>query len=62
MNRDLYLSIVVPFFNEEDNAAILVKKIDQELAQLSHKFEIICVDDGSTDNTINVLLELADEF
>lgn len=58
----IQLSVVVPFFNEEGNVAILVERIDKELAVLNEKFEIICVDDGSTDNTFNVLREIAEEY
>lgn len=62
MNKELCLSIVVPFFNEEGNVAILVERIDRELAALNQEFEIICVDDGSSDRTFNALSEIAEEY
>jgi len=62
MNKELCFSIVVPFFNEEGNVAILVERIDRELAALNQEFEIICVDDGSSDSTFNVLREIAEVY
>lgn len=47
------LSIVVPLYNEEDNAIQLFNEIKEELDKLNKKYEIIFIDDGSTDNTLN---------
>lgn len=51
MSTSKQLSVVVPCFNEEGN----VHKLHQEIADVCHKhqyeFEIIFIDDGSTDNT-----------
>ncbi len=52
------LSIVVPFYNEQENVSILFKELNQTLKNLKIKSEIIFVDDGSTDNTFNELLKL----
>lgn len=43
------LSIVVPVYNEEENVGLLVARLEGALQ--SQNFEIILVDDGSTDNT-----------
>ena len=53
------LSIVVPLFNEQENVPILVDKIVTELSEDAFGFEIIYVDDGSVDNTFEVLKNLA---
>ena len=45
------LSIVVPAYNEEGALAATVKRIRAALSELPMRFEIIVVDDGSTDGT-----------
>ena len=47
------LSIVVPLFNEEENVEKLHKEILHVCRDNNYKFEIIFVDDGSTDETFN---------
>jgi glycosyltransferase involved in cell wall biosynthesis len=49
------LSIVVPVFNEEENIAPLIDEIRAALAPVTQSYEIVAVDDGSTDNTYAVL-------
>lgn len=49
------ISIVIPAYNEEKNVEILYKKIKTVLDRLNKKYEIIYIDDGSTDDTFNVL-------
>jgi glycosyltransferase involved in cell wall biosynthesis len=58
MNSDVYLSIVIPVFNEEDNLEPLVKEIESVMVKVGRKFEIIFVDDKSTDRSFEVLKEL----
>ena len=56
----MYLTIIVPVFNEKDNISILVKEIYEKLYNI--KFEIIVVDDNSTDGTIEVLKNLKNKY
>ncbi|HSS22729.1 MAG TPA: glycosyltransferase family 2 protein [Pyrinomonadaceae bacterium] len=53
------VSVFLPVFNEEPNLRPLHAKLDQALAALRRTAEIIYVDDGSTDGSLNVLRELA---
>ncbi|POH30628.1 glycosyltransferase family 2 protein [Sinorhizobium americanum] len=46
------LSIVVPVFNEEDSVAPLVNRIHEAMASFDRSWELILVDDGSTDRTL----------
>ena len=53
-----YLSIVVPLFNEEESLAELHEEIISVGKQLEFSYEIILVDDGSTDGTWAIIEEL----
>ncbi len=53
------ISIVVPAYNEEDNVGILHGKITKVMNSLGKDYEIIFVDDGSTDNTVEELKKLS---
>ncbi|HHN67243.1 MAG TPA: glycosyltransferase [Thermopetrobacter sp.] len=50
-----YLSLVVPFHNEERGIDVFFSRIDKALADITGDYEIICVDDGSTDGTLPAL-------
>jgi glycosyltransferase involved in cell wall biosynthesis len=54
------LSIVAPLLNEQENIGLLYEQITQTLAG-SYDYEIIFVDDGSSDNSFNVLADLQEE-
>jgi len=56
------ISVIIPFFNEEGNVAPLIKELVAELRSSDFQFEIICIDDGSTDNTRNELLKQSREY
>ena len=49
------VSIVIPAFNEEENLLTIIERIEKVFDCLSYDFEIIIVDDGSSDNTMNYL-------
>ncbi len=53
------ISVVVPIYNEKDNVAILHKKIKDVMVKNSYDYEIIFVDDGSSDGTFEVMQQLA---
>ena len=55
------LSVVVPCFNEEGNVETLVRDAGAALAALPGGYEIVAVDDGSTDGTWALLERLAAE-
>jgi glycosyltransferase involved in cell wall biosynthesis len=54
------LSLVIPVFNEADSLELLVDEIDEALAQLGRPYEIVFVDDGSTDGSFRVMKGLAE--
>ncbi len=45
------ISVVIPVFNEEENVKLLYSKLEETLDGLKKDYEIIFVDDGSTDKT-----------
>lgn len=53
--NDIYLSIVIPAYNEENRIGNTLKNIINYLKQKDYKSEIIVVVDGSTDSTIEVV-------
>ncbi|MCO8312162.1 glycosyltransferase family 2 protein [Pseudomonas mandelii] len=60
MNRKKLISIVVPFFNEGGNVKFFQASIGSLIETLpDFDFEIVCVDDGSQDNTLQNLVSIA---
>src|SRR5579871_6860727 len=53
------ISVVIPFFNEEDNVGPLLDELYAHLKKLGRPFEVIGVDDGSTDGTFARLAAFA---
>ena len=58
MNRKI-LSVIVPCFNEEQMIVLFYNEIKKVMLPESMNFEILFVDDGSSDGTINIIKELA---
>lgn len=52
------ISIVVPFHNEEKNIPVLYEEIVAVMDQVSPNYEMVFVDDKSSDRTLEVLLDL----
>lgn len=51
------LSIVVPAYNEESNLDYLFERLESVLTSLNTTYEIVCVNDGSKDKTIEYLVK-----
>jgi polyisoprenyl-phosphate glycosyltransferase len=51
------LSVVVPLFNEEEGTDLFFARILPVLESICSDFEIVCVDDGSTDRTMLSLMQ-----
>ncbi len=48
-------SIVIPVYNEEDSIEEALKRLQNYLSSKKYNYEIICIDDKSTDNSGNIL-------
>jgi dolichol-phosphate mannosyltransferase len=57
VSAKLLLSVVVPVFNEEDLIDVLIGRCLAALSSITPDFELICVDDGSRDQTLSRLLK-----
>ena len=57
-----YLSVVIPVYNEEENLRELGERLMRTLTTMGRPFEIILVDDGSSDRSWELLTELHDQY
>jgi glycosyltransferase involved in cell wall biosynthesis len=55
------LSIIIPMFNEAENAETTLRRVEEALTSFQGEYEIIPVNDGSLDNTNEILSRLAAE-
>lgn len=56
------VSVIVPLFNEEKNLRLLIEKINSVLAKQEWDYEVIFINDGSTDNSASVLDSLEKDY
>lgn len=62
LNPAIELSVIAPAHNERDNLPTLVDEITAAIEPLGIAYEIIIIDDGSTDDTEQVLAELRPKY
>ncbi|HNZ49768.1 MAG TPA: glycosyltransferase [Candidatus Hydrogenedentes bacterium] len=59
MSEDtLKISVVIPIFNEERSLAELYERITATLEQMGQPYEVIAVNDGSTDSSVDILKDI----
>ena len=49
------ISVIIPVFNEEESISPLYKKLTSVLTRIGKDYEVIFIDDGSSDDTLNLL-------
>ena len=59
MKREIDISIVIPLYNEEENVEFLYESVSKALKESGRLWEIIMVDDGSSDGTLAILKKIA---
>lgn len=59
---DHYVSVVVPLYNEEENVATVVAQVCDALAEVNFHWELILVNDGSSDGTLTCALDEAERL
>jgi len=55
------LSVVIPVYNEEDNIKLLYEELKEVLNSLKEQHEIVFIDDGSRDSTLQFLKQIQEE-
>lgn len=53
-----FVSVVIPLLNEEESLKELAKNIEDVFVSIHNNYEVIFVDDGSSDNSFNVIKEI----
>ncbi|MDQ1520142.1 MAG: hypothetical protein QOI55_1215 [Actinomycetota bacterium] len=62
IQAQLDVTVVMPAFNEADLLATSIADVVKGLRGLDHTFEVIVIENGSTDGTLAIARELADEY
>ena len=62
MKQEVEISVVVPVYNEEKNLPLLIPQLVEVLQPLEKSYEMIFVDDGSTDKSRKILKEMASQY
>ena len=57
--QNIELSIIVPLFNESESIDLLYKKIKEASLETGKNFEVIFIDDGSSDRTAQKAASIA---
>ncbi len=60
LDKTLKISFVFPVFNEENNLEVLYERVREACFRSNVDYEIVFVDDGSTDNSLNVIKKISD--
>jgi polyisoprenyl-phosphate glycosyltransferase len=60
-NRQNEISVVIPVYNEEQNITELYRRLTDSVRQVSDAYELLFIDDGSSDGTLPALKKFAGE-
>src|SRR3989339_2128112 len=55
------ISVVVPLYNEKDSLEELYKRIKDSIENMGNSFELILIDDGSTDGSSKIVAEICEK-
>lgn len=61
-SENIDLSVIIPIFNETESIKLLIIKLIEVLVKTGKSYEIIMVDDGSTDDSFEVMRELSESY
>ena len=57
----MLVSVIIPVYNSENTIRRCVESVVISLEQITQDYEIICVDDGSSDNSLSLLKDIASQ-
>ncbi len=57
--RQGLISVIVPVYNEALSLPEFYQELTMHVQKLKHRFEVIFVDDGSSDNSVSILRQLS---
>jgi dolichol-phosphate mannosyltransferase len=57
VDQPLYLFLVIPAYNEQETIPTLLERVEQALDRIEKPYEVLIIDDGSTDATPRILAE-----
>jgi glycosyltransferase involved in cell wall biosynthesis len=60
--RKIAISVVVPVYNEEENLPILIPQLNEVFKGIGESYEMIFVDDGSSDGSRKILKEMVSQY
>jgi dolichol-phosphate mannosyltransferase len=60
--REIEISVVIPVYNEEENLPTLISQLTEVLERLGRSYEMVFVDDGSTDKSRKILKEMISQY
>ena len=61
VSNGVYLSVIIPAYNEEHRLPKTLREIDKYLSEQDYSYEIIVVSDGSTDRTPDIVREMMEK-
>lgn len=59
MSEEIIYSIIAPIYNELENLPVLYQRICEVMDQTNEKWELLLIDDGSTDGSTGIIRDLA---
>ncbi len=61
-SENLFLSVVIPIYNEAENVTPLLAELVPILEKLERDFEVLCINDASTDDSLTILEGLQNKY
>jgi glycosyltransferase involved in cell wall biosynthesis len=61
MREKSFISILIPLYNEAENIELFLTKLQSQLSVINIDYEIVLVDDGSTDSTAEKIIQIAND-
>ncbi|MCF6765041.1 glycosyltransferase family 2 protein [Thiotrichales bacterium 19S3-7] len=57
-----YIELIIPVYNEADLIGSFIKKLDEKLQSYTNRYRMILIDDGSSDNSADIIAPLTNQY